>query len=166
LLCWLLSSSYGCCTKFQALRPPAGQVGRCGCSTSRSSAARNRQDLSLETQPLGALSRDGGFNSAQRSATRPRPFHSWPEINSHSRAQFPDVFSSAPGWEGQRPGAGLPEPLIFRAVGRGNARRPALRQECAGLRQSDASKFWREKLCIWVPVVASKGQSGEEVRQV
>ncbi|PNJ75307.1 CHEK1 isoform 16 [Pongo abelii] len=49
----------------------------------------------------------------------------------------------------------------FRGAGHGNARCLALRRGCASLRQRDASKFWREKRCIWIPAVVGKGQSAE-----
>ncbi|OWK17561.1 CHEK1 [Cervus elaphus hippelaphus] len=39
-----------------------------------------------------------------------------------------------------------------------NAHLFALRQGSARLRQCDATKFWREKPCIWIPVVAGKGR--------
>lgn len=47
-----------------------------------------------------------------------------------------------------------------------NAHLFALRQGSARLRQCDATKFWREKPCIWIPVVAGKGRPGEEGRPV
>lgn len=30
------------------------------------------------------------------------------------------------------------------------------------MRQHDAIRFWREKLCIWIPVAAGKGVLGEK----
>lgn len=42
------------------------------------------------------------------------------------------------------------------------ARLLALRQGRARLRQCDATQFWREKRCIWIPAVAGRGRPGEK----
>lgn len=62
--------------------------------------------------------------------------------------------------------ASVLESPTFREARPGNARCLALRHGCASLRQRDASKFWREKRCIWIPAVVGKGQSGEQGRPV
>lgn len=62
--------------------------------------------------------------------------------------------------------AGHLERPTFGAAGHGSARSPALRQGRARLRRCGAGRFWREKRCTWIPVVARKGRTGEKRRLV
>lgn len=86
-----------------------------------------------------------------------------------SSARISSRFQSNPGPAGLRRHGGptlAPGAANLQIRRAGNAHLSALRQGSARLRQCDASKFWREKPCIWIPVVAGKGRPGEEGRPV
>lgn len=157
------------------LRPSQPRSQQPVCASLQSDSTRPSQSCPLSGPVAGQI-----LGGAEPASWRPR-VETQPRARSSPGSPAPPGTQTRWGAESFRRGAFGSQHLLpgtqLQPVGRQGrppaaaklpnftnrkARLLALRQGRARLRQCDATQFWREKRCTWIPAVAGRGRPGEK----